>query len=162
MSTWHHASGPPPLSPVETSSAGRLPRVPLDNDITTHSTSSPPALPQLRRTSVPTITDTPYSPPLPTATTSNDTVYHCRRAIILYQVLCYLALVQLYLQFYFARGGVRSIVMGTNVFLCLFVYRLAYLENTPNFLYMMLTVVLAQFCSGGVALCYVLPVLWMT
>ena len=52
------------------------------------------------------------------------------------------------------------------VYLCVSVYSRAYLWNRwtdlHEFCLRRSPVAVARFCSGGVAICYVLPVLWMT
>jgi len=61
----------------------------------------------------------------------------------------------------------RSIVMSVSVCLCVFVCLFAiisperHVRSSPNLL-RMLPMAVARSSSGGVVICYVLPVLWMT
>ena len=59
--------------------------------------------------------------------------------------------------------GERTVVMSVSVSVCLFarIFREFYVHSLPNFL-QILTMAVAWSSSGGVAICYVLPVLRMT
>ena len=62
-------------------------------------------------------------------------------------------------------GGVQNIVMSiVCLFVCLFVHSHNSKTARPNFTkYLcMLPLSVAEFCIDGIAICYVLPVLWMT
>jgi len=56
--------------------------------------------------------------------------------------------------------GERSIVMSVSLFVCVFIFGTTRPIFT-RFLCVLPTTV-ARSCSGGVVICYVLPVLWMT
>ena len=63
--------------------------------------------------------------------------------------------------------GERSIVMSVSVFLSVCVWLSAiitselHVQSSPNF-FCMLPMAVARSSSGGVVICYILPVLWMT
>jgi len=62
--------------------------------------------------------------------------------------------------------GKRSIVMTVSVYVCVFVclrsYLRIYLSDLHQIFLCELPMAVARSSSGGVVICYVLPVLWMT